>query len=57
MPKIEQNRWFFIVYPLIENVKIDQIVGILQSTPLPKMSQKNSDGSRNPVIAGGVTVV
>ena len=39
---------------LIENVKIDQNLGILQSTPLPKMSKKNhSDGSRNPVIAGG----
>ena len=25
---------------LIENVKIDQNLGILQSTPLPKMSKK-----------------
>ena len=44
----------FMGYPLIENVEIDQNVGILQKTPSQKMSKKNtSDGSRNHVIAGG----
>ena len=30
----------FMWYPLIENVEIDQNVGILQKTPSPKMSKK-----------------
>ena len=72
MSKIVQNWWFFIRYPLVENVKNRSKSMVFHRVtpywkcknrskcryfteyPITENVQKtNSDGSRNPVIAGG----